>query len=223
QEVSEGYGDALGSRLLAGRCFTPQDTADSPAVVIVDDHFVRREFGAGSPGDAIGKRLRFRGDAEPWREIVGVVAHVREYGLAEEGPPGIYRPWLQIDPKWLAEFTRAMDLIVKTSVEPTALVPEVKREVQLVDKDQPLGNSRTLSAAVAGSIAPGKLRSQLMALFALAALLVRAIRLYGLIAYSVARRTQELGIRMAVGARRADVLRLVLGEGIKLALTGVFI
>jgi putative ABC transport system permease protein len=220
QAVSEGYHEALGIRLLAGRLFTPLDTADAPPVVIVDDHLVGREFPGGSPADAIGKRIRFQGEAEPWREIVGVAGHVRQYDPDEEGPPGIYQPWLQIDPKWLAEYTRAMDLIVKSSVDPTTLISDIKREVQLVDKDEPLGNVRTLSAAVALSVAPRKLSSELMGLFALAALVVSAIGLYGLISYSVAGRTQEIGIRMAVGANRGDVLRLVVGEGVKLAVIG---
>jgi len=220
QAVSEEYHDALGIRLLSGRYFTSQDSADAPPVVIVDDSVVRREFPGGSPAAAIGKRLRFRGDAEPWREIVGVVAHARQYSLDEEGPPGIYQPWLQIDPKWLAEFTRAMDLVVKSSVDPATLVPDIKREVQLVDRDEPLGNVRTLGAIVAASVAPRKLSAQLMGLFALGALLVSSIGLYGLISYSVAGRTQEIGVRMAVGAERGDVLWLVVGQGIKLGLIG---
>jgi putative ABC transport system permease protein len=224
QAVSEGYHEALGIRLLAGRLFTPLDTADAPPVVIVDDHLAGREFPGGSPADAIGKRLRFKGDAEPWREIVGVTGHVRQYDPAEEeGPPGIYMPWLQIDPKWLAEYTRAMDLIIKSSVDPASLIPDIKREVQLVDKDEPLGNVRTLSAAVARAVAPRKLSSELMGLFALAALMVSAVGLYGQISYSVAGRTQEIGIRMAVGAGRREVLRLVVSEGVKLAVAGAAI
>jgi putative ABC transport system permease protein len=223
QAVSEEYHDALGIRLLSGRYFTSQDTADAPPVVIVDDDLVRREFPGGSPAGAIGKRLRFQGDVQPWREIVGVVAHARQYSLDEEGPPGIYQPWLQIDPKWLAEFTRAMDLIVKSSVDPATLVPDIKREVQLVDRDEPLGNVRTLGAIVAASVAPRELSALLMGLFALAALLVSSIGLYGLISYSVAHRTREIGVRMAVGAERGDVLWLVVGQGIKLALIGAAI
>jgi putative ABC transport system permease protein len=220
QAVSEGYHETLGIRLLSGRYFTPQDTADSPPVVLVDDDLVRREFPGNSPAAAIGKRIHFHSDAEPWREIVGVVAHVRQDGLSEEGPPGIYQPWLQIDPKWLAEFTRAMDLIVKSSVDPATLVPDIKREVQLVDSDEPLGNVRTLSAIVDRSLAPRRLSALLMGLFALAALLVSSIGLYGLISYSVAGRTREIGVRMAVGAERGDVLWLVVGQGIRLGLIG---
>jgi putative ABC transport system permease protein len=223
QSVSEGYHEALGIRLLAGRYFAAQDNADAPAVVIVDDYFVQREFPGSSPGGALGHRLRFGGDNQPWRQIVGVARHVRQNSLDEQARPEIYRAWLQGNPKWLAEGTRAMDLIVKSSVEPTSLIADIKREVQSVDKDVPLGNIATLDAKLSSSVAARRLSSQLMGLFAVAALLVSAIGLYGLIAYSVAQRTQEIGIRMAVGAGRGDVLNLVIGEGMKLAVIGVAI
>ncbi|PYS68424.1 MAG: hypothetical protein DMF69_20270, partial [Acidobacteria bacterium] len=221
QSVSESFHETLGITLLAGRHFTERDTAESPLVVIVDDAFVRRHFSTGSLRSALGKRVRFVGDDEQWREIVGVVSHVRQNGLEEEGRAGIYRPWMQMNPKWMTSMTRAMDLIVKTSSDSESFIGPIKGVVQSLDADQPLANVRTLRGIVDDSIAPRRFILSMLGIFALISFVLGAIGLYGVMAYHVTQRTREIGIRMALGAQRGDVGRLVVKQGMTLVLFAV--
>ena len=220
QSVGEQYYETLGIGLLSGRYFSEHDTAETSQVVIVDDTFVRRHF-AGETSKAIGERLRFGGDDQPWREIVGVVNHVRHNGFEEEGRAGIYRPLAQMNAKWRTNRSRALDMIVKTSTAPESLIGPIKGVVQGIDRDQPLANVRTMRSRVDETLAPRRFTLWILGVFALLAFVLGGIGLYGVMAYHVTQRTREIGIRMALGAQRANVWRLIIKQGITLALLAV--
>jgi putative ABC transport system permease protein len=222
--VDEDLCRTLGTPLLAGRMLSERDAGDSPAVVLVDDEFVRVHFG-GEVETAIGRRLRFKDNNEPWREIVGVVRHVTHYGLEEHARAEVYQPWLQMSPGPSVNFhyLRAMDFAVKTAGEPMSYLPAIKAELRKIDNDLPLGNIATLEQKLHDSTATRRFNLGLISTFAVLALVLSAIGLYGVMSYGVNQRTTEIGIRMAVGAEPKDVLKLILGEGLVVAVIGTLL
>jgi predicted permease len=219
--VDEDLCKTLGIPLLAGRMLSERDTDDTPPVVLVDDEFVRIHFG-GDVHAALGRRLRFKADNEPWREIVGVVRHVTHYGLEEHARAEVYQPWLQMSPGPSVNFhyLRAMDFAVKTAGEPMSYLPAIRAELRKIDNDLPLGNVATLEQKLRDSTATRRFNLGLISTFALVALTLSAVGLYGVMSYGVNQRTTEIGIRMAVGAQPKDVLKLILREGLVLAVIG---
>ncbi len=210
--LSNDYFRTMGIPLLKGRFFNDQDTETSAKVVIVNESFARRYW---PDEDAVGKRV-MGNSRSGGRTIVGVVGDVHGLGLGEEVRPEVFTPYLQIP-------TSHLSIAVRTEADPMSMVAAVRSQIQNVDKDQPVAKIMTMNQHLAQSVSEPRFNMLLLGVFAALALVLAAVGIYGVMSYTVAQRTHEIGIRMALGAQQNDVVRLIVRQAMALTILGVVI
>ncbi len=215
--VTPGYLDAVGMTLFRGRGIAASDDADAPPVAVINRAMARRLWSGEE--DVVGRRITKLNGREIGQAftVVGVAEDVRQWQVAEKPRPEIYLAY----PQFLHRFTRPQDLVVRAAGDPAALAPAIRRIIRAIDPDQPITNVGSLATIVATDLARHRLQFLLFSGFGITALLLAAIGIYGVIAYGVASRTREIGVRMALGAQRTHILRNVVVHGLTLSAIGI--
>jgi predicted permease len=217
--VSPDYFQTMGIELVKGRFFNAQETPNTPLLMVIDEalaaHF--------QDEDPIGKRISQSTSGTPSYEIVGVVRHVEQYNLDGQAvrTPQFYLNFNQVPAERWPGMVRRINVLTRTDVEPASLTATVRGQITAVNKDQAVFNVRTMEEIVSQSVAPRRFSMLLLTVFAVVALVLASIGIYGMLSYAVAQRTREIGLRMTLGAQTGNVLRLIIGQGMKLALVGV--
>ncbi|MDQ2857009.1 MAG: ABC transporter permease [Acidobacteriota bacterium] len=215
--ISQDYFRSMGIPILAGRDFTDREMKDAPDVVLINQTMAARFFPDGKP---IGERIQIYPEPNRWREIIGVVGDVKLASLDAETNPAMYVPMVQ-NP--YPNALRNISLVARTNGDPKSLAPGIRNALRSLDKDIPISQVQTMEEIVSNSLSQRRLSMSLLVVFAILAALLASVGIYGVMAYIVAQRTHEIGIRLAMGAKGADVLRMVLRDGAKLAVIGVAI
>jgi putative ABC transport system permease protein len=219
--VSRDYFPTIGARLREGRFFDSSDRQSARPVVVVNESFANRIFPDRSP---VGVRLKFGQVDEKayWYTIVGVMQQIREVGIAENVRPAIYLLHDQTD-QWTAKGAQPASILVRTEVEPASIVPAIRQAIWSVDKNQPIWRVQTLDEIVDRQLSTPRQSTELMAAFAMLALLLASLGIYGVLSYAVTQRTNEIGVRMALGASSGEILRSFGKRGLGLTLAGLAI
>ncbi|MBI4622636.1 MAG: ABC transporter permease [Verrucomicrobia bacterium] len=216
-KIDADYFKTMGIPLLAGREFTARDTAEAPKVAIVSERIVREYF-PGGLGEALGRRVRLS-DRGEWLTVVGVVADIRQRGLDQEVQPMLYVPFQQEREAFLLRF---VSFVARTAT-PASVLEGIRAEIRRAAPDLPIEATRTMDEAVAASVAAPRFRMLLLVMFATTATLIATCGIYGLMSYAVTQRRREIGVRMALGAERRDVIRLVLTRALRIVVIGLIV
>ena len=215
--IGPNYFKTLRTTILQGREFTEQDQEKSEPVAVVNETFVRRLMPElQNTAEAVGKRFSFKNSTGPWVRIVGVAEAGKYFNIAEDPRPFVWTAMSQ-------DYNSTGMLIVRTKGNPESLFGPVREQVQSLDPTLPLFDVKTLTEHMKFALFPAKVAATVLGVFGLVALMLAAIGVYGITSYAVAQRTHEIGVRLALGAQLSDVLRLVLGHGLKLTIIGAAI